>query len=46
MKLTIQLAVAATILFLFGPIVSSALSVVGALVLRVAELVAAVPQIL
>jgi len=46
MKLTIQLGLAAAVLFLFGPIISSTLLVVGALFARLADLVAAIPQIL
>jgi hypothetical protein len=46
MKLTIQLVVAAAVLFLFGPILVSALNVVAATVVRVADLISTVPQIL
>ena len=46
MKVRIQLVVTATVLFLFGPILVSALNVVAALVVRVADLISTVPQVL
>ena len=46
MKTAILLTVIALVLFLFGPILASALNVVAATVMRVADLISTVPQIL